>query len=123
MVLKFLKRGGQLVLIPIATGLAVMILLALVYLLPTGGMKAHVKNTLDNFEKEGQYFYSLTGEAGSGHDNFIEALYLDQAIVGTEDADLLSCVLNGACELVVTRFHCKVGRRFDEETGLNLYSF
>ena len=95
MALKFLKRGGQLVLIPIAAGLLVLILLALVYLLPTGGMKAHVRNTLDNFEKEGQYFYSLTGEAGSGHDNFIEALYLDQAIVGTEDADLFSCVLNG----------------------------
>lgn len=95
MALKMLKRAGQLILIPIATGLTVMILLALVYLLPTGGMKAHVRNTLDNFEKEGQYFYSLTGEAGSGHDNFIEALYLDQAIVGTEDADLFSCVLNG----------------------------
>ena len=95
MALKFLKRSGQLILIPIAAGLTVMILLALAYLLPTGGMKAHVKNTLENFEKEGQYFYSLTGEAGSGHDNFIEALYLDQAIVGTEDADLFSCVLNG----------------------------
>ena len=92
---KILKRGGQLLLIPVATGLAVMILLALAYLLPTGGMKAHVRNTLDNFEKEGQYFYSLTGEAGSGHDNFIEALYLNQAIVGTEDAGLFDCVLNG----------------------------
>lgn len=36
---------------------------------------------------------------------------------------LLSAVINGACELVVERFDGSVGRRFDEETGLNLYEF
>ena len=95
MVLKILKRGVQLALIPLAVSAVVLVLLALVYLLPTAGMKAHVGNTLGNFEKEGMYFYSLTGEAGADQDNFIEALYLDQAIVGTEDADLMSCVLSG----------------------------
>ena len=95
MALKMLKRAGQLILIPAACCLLVLILMALVYLLPTGGMKEHVRNTLGNFEKEGTYFYSLTGEAGADHENFVDALYLDQAIVGTEEADLLTCVLKG----------------------------
>lgn len=38
---------------------------------------------------------------------------------------LLSARINGACELLVEDFwDCgKIGRRFDEETGLNLYEF
>ena len=44
----------------------------------------------------------------------------DYTVVG---GHLLSATLNGACELVVTRFHCKSGRQFDDETGLNLYKF
>ena len=35
---------------------------------------------------------------------------------------LLSARINGACELLVDKFgDTKVGRKFDEETGLNLY--
>ena len=34
---------------------------------------------------------------------------------------LLSAVLSGACELVVESFDGEIGRRFDSETGLNLY--
>ena len=36
---------------------------------------------------------------------------------------LLCSRVNGACEVFVTRYTCPVGRRFDEETGLNLYQF
>ena len=37
---------------------------------------------------------------------------------------LLSARINGACELFVTAFPgAGIGRRFDEETGLNLYAF
>ncbi len=37
---------------------------------------------------------------------------------------LLKARINGACELLVTDFGLtKVGRRFDPETGLNLYDF
>ena len=36
---------------------------------------------------------------------------------------LLCSLVNGACEVFVTRYTCPVGRRFDEETGLNLYQF
>ncbi|MBR4809998.1 MAG: DNA-binding protein [Bacteroidales bacterium] len=37
---------------------------------------------------------------------------------------LLSARVNGACELIVEDFFdATLGRRFDEETGLNLYDF
>lgn len=44
----------------------------------------------------------------------------DYSVIG---GHLLCCTINGACELIVTRFHCQVDRRLDEETGLNLYDF
>ncbi|MBO4427070.1 MAG: DNA-binding protein [Bacteroidales bacterium] len=34
---------------------------------------------------------------------------------------LLSARVNGACELTVDKWDAEVGRRFDSETGLNLY--
>lgn len=34
---------------------------------------------------------------------------------------LLSARINGACELFVEAYDAEVGRRFDPETGLNLY--
>ena len=42
----------------------------------------------------------------------------DYSVVG---GHLLCATINGACELIVSRFHCTAGRRPDEETGLNLY--
>ena len=36
---------------------------------------------------------------------------------------LLCARINGACELFVEKWEGSVGRRFDEETGLNLYAF
>ena len=39
MVLKILKRGIRLALIPVAVSAVVLVLLALVYLLPTAGMR------------------------------------------------------------------------------------
>ncbi len=36
---------------------------------------------------------------------------------------LLSTEINGACELVIERIPALAGRRFDPETGLNLYKF
>lgn len=44
----------------------------------------------------------------------------DYSVVG---GHLLCATINGACELIVSRFHCQVDRRLDEETGLNLYDF
>ena len=37
---------------------------------------------------------------------------------------LLSARINGACELLIGSFgDTKVGRKYDDETGLNLYEF
>ncbi|MGI5847876.1 MAG: PPC domain-containing DNA-binding protein [Candidatus Cryptobacteroides sp.] len=44
----------------------------------------------------------------------------DYSVVG---GHLLSAVLNGAFELVVRKIDLELGRRFDAETGLNLYDF
>ena len=46
MILKMLKRGGQLLLIPVITGTVVLALMAAAFLLPTGEMKAHVRNEM-----------------------------------------------------------------------------
>ena len=92
MPLKFLKKTGILVLIPILISALALLLMAGAYLLPTEPMKAHVRSTLDTFEKEGQYPF-VNDEQGSMRDNFIDALNLCQDLVGTDDADLLSCVV------------------------------
>ena len=60
--------------------------------------------------KDGQVYLHL-------HANFGRS---DYSVVG---GHLLSAILNGACEIVVRRFDLEPGRRFDEETGLNLYDF
>ena len=44
----------------------------------------------------------------------------DYSVVG---GHMLDCHINGACEVFVTRIGCRLGRRFDPETGLNLYEF
>jgi len=36
---------------------------------------------------------------------------------------LLTAVVNGACELVVIPSPARLGRKFSEETGLNMYDF
>ena len=61
-------------------------------------------------EKDGKPYLHL-------HANFGRR---DYTVIG---GHLLCCTLNGACELIVRKFSCKVGRRFDDETGLNLYDF
>ena len=59
-------------------------------------------------EKDGKAYLHL-------HANFGRS---DYTVIG---GHLLCTTINGACEVVVTRFGCKMGRHFDEETGLNLY--
>lgn len=44
----------------------------------------------------------------------------DYTVVG---GHLLCATINGACEVAVKKLDGEVGRRFDEETGLNLYKF
>ena len=95
MVRGILKRAGQLVLIPIAAGLAVMILMAATYLLPAERMKTNARASLDIFAEEGLYHSAMPNVKGTMQDNFVDSLYLNQALVSTRDADLLHCVLSG----------------------------
>lgn len=91
---RLLKRAGSLILVPVVVTLLVFALLALTYLLPTGGMKENTRAAFPIFDKEGLY-YPTDGPKGTVRDNFIDAMFMDQAIVGAGDADLLKCVLNG----------------------------
>ena len=91
---KILKRAGSLVLVPIVICLIVFGLMALSYLLPTGGMKEKTKAAFTIFDKEG-YYYPTDGPKGTVRDNFIDALYMNQATVNVDNADLLGCVMNG----------------------------
>ena len=63
----------------------------------------------DTYEKDGKVYLHL-------HANFGRA---DYTVVG---GHLLTATINGACEVFIRRYNCKVGRHFDEETGLNLYT-
>lgn len=81
------------------------------YVDKTFGEQMEASSLVGNIsEKDGKVYLHV-------HANFGRA---DYTVVG---GHLLSATLNGACELVVTRFHCKIDRQFDDETGLNLYKF
>ena len=91
--IRLLKRAGSLILVPVVISMIVFSLLALSYLLPTEGMKEHTKAAFPIFDKEG-YYYPQDGPKGTVRDNFIDAMYMNQAIVGAGDADLFGCVMS-----------------------------
>ncbi len=93
-VFSILKRGFQLVLIPIAVSAAVLVMLSVSYLIPTEKIREHAASSVHIFEQEGLY-YRVTGAEGSSQDNFVDSLYMNQALVGTEDDDLIHLVLCG----------------------------
>ena len=84
------------------------------------GTKKYVDKTFDEqmeisslvgniSEKDGKVYLHL-------HANFGRR---DYTVIG---GHLLCTTINGACEVFVKRLRRKIGRHFDEETGLNLYS-
>ena len=82
--------------------------------------KAYVDKTFD----EQMEISSLAGNISEKDGNVYLHLHAnlgraDYTVVG---GHLLTATINGACEVFVRRFGCKVGRHFDEETGLNLYT-
>ncbi len=82
--------------------------------------KAYVDKTFD----EQMEISSLTGNISEKDGNAYLHLHAnfgreDYTVVG---GHLLETTINGACEVFVRRYNCKVGRHFDEETGLNLYT-
>ncbi|MBR5042013.1 MAG: DNA-binding protein [Bacteroidales bacterium] len=89
-----------------------------------------IKQYVDKTFEEQMEITNLTGNISQSPDNpvdpylhiHITASRRDYSCIG---GHLLSARVNGACELLVEDFadsHA-IGRRFDEETGLNLYQF
>lgn len=95
MIRKGLIRTLQIALIPVACGILGLILLALSFLLPTGSIRGHVEASVDQLYDEGVYHSVTPKLAGAQLDNYTEALYLNQALVGGSDAPVLDCVLEG----------------------------
>ena len=83
------------------------------------------KQYVDKTFSEQMEITNLTGNISRKDGNVYLHLHItasrrDYTCVG---GHMLTARVNGACELVVERFSCEAGRRFDEETGLNLYDF
>ena len=83
------------------------------------------KQYVDKTFSEQMEITNLTGNISRKDGNVYLHLHItasrrDYTCIG---GHLLTARVNGACELVVERFACEAGRRFDEETGLNLYDF
>ena len=83
------------------------------------------KKYVDKTFSEQMEITNLTGNISLKNGNVYLHLHVtasrrDYTCIG---GHLLTARVNGACELVVERFSCKAGRRFDEETGLYLYDF
>lgn len=89
-----------------------------------------IKQYVDKTFEEQMEITNLTGNISQSPDNptdpylhiHITASRRDYSCIG---GHLLSARVNGACELLVEDFadSYAIGRRFDEETGLNLYQF
>ena len=92
---KGMIRILQIALIPVACGLLGLILLALSFLLPTGRIREHVEASVEQLYDEGVYHSVTPKLAGAQLDNYTEALYLNQAMVGLSDAPVLDCILEG----------------------------
>ena len=95
LVRKGLIRGFRILLIPVIGGIAGLVLLALAFLLPAGPIAEHVGASVSTLYNEGVYFSVTPKLAGTQLDNYTEALYLNQALISTQDANLVDCVLSG----------------------------
>ena len=89
------KRGIQIVLIPVISGIIGLILLVIAFLLPTGRISKHVKDSVSMLNQETDYFSITPTVKGTLFDNYTEAVYLNEALINTKDANILECILSG----------------------------
>lgn len=88
-------------------------------------LNPQTKKYVDKTFAEQMEIANLTGNISEKDREVYLHLHLT---LGREDytaigGHMLTAVINGACELVVVPFDAHLGRRPDEETGLNLYEF
>ena len=95
MIRNAVKRGIQIVLIPVICGVFGLILLAIAFLLPTGRISINVNKSVSMLKQETEYFSITPNVKGSRFDNYTEAIYLNEALINTKDANLLECILSG----------------------------
>ena len=76
---KMLWQSG---LVVIAAGVVGLMLLAGAFLLPTERIRANVENSIGTFAWESDYFSVTRSIPGSQLDNYTDALYLNQALIG-----------------------------------------
>lgn len=84
-------------LVVIITGVIGFMLLVGAFLLPTERICANVENSIGILTQETDYFSVTRSIPGSKLDNYTEALYLNQAMIGHKDIGLLESVLGGNC--------------------------
>ncbi len=91
--MKYLKTSLNMILILIFGALTGIVLLCLVFLLPTLPMYQHVKDSAYVFSIEGEY-PSLDGSSSKLLDNYTDALMLGSAIFDKKDSSLLEKTMN-----------------------------
>lgn len=89
---KMLWQSGIVV---IAAGVVGLMLLAGAFLLPTERIRANVENSIGTFTWESDYFSVTRSIPGSQLDNYTDALYLNQALIGRKDIGLRESILGG----------------------------
>ncbi len=90
-----IHRMIQLFLVLLVSVLLGVTLLAGAFLLPTKPIITHVQSSLPILIHEKDHFSLTPFIGGTQLDNFTEAVYLNQAMIGTENASLMACVLSG----------------------------
>ncbi len=83
------------VLVPIISTIIGLTLMSLAFLIPTERIYRNVNQSLPILLREGNYFSVTSGIQDSVLDNYTEAIYLNEALVGIKDANLLKCILSG----------------------------
>ena len=94
---KMLWQSG---LVVIAAGVVGLMLLAGAFLLPTERIRTHVENSIGILTQETDYFSVTKSILGSRLDNYTDALYLNQALIGRKDIGLREGILGGNIYLV-----------------------
>ena len=91
-VFKWMLQAGAVTLI---AGILGLLLLMAAFSLPVDRIREHVGASLELLEEEGHYPSYFFKDACATLDNYTETLYLNQAIVGTDNDSLLTCALSG----------------------------
>ena len=92
---KIIKDILLFTIIPIVMGIVGLLLMAIAFLIPAKYINKNIEKSVDILLKEGDYFSLIPGMPGDKCDNYTDAIYLNEALVSTDDVGLLECILGG----------------------------